>query len=282
MILREPFFFWMALLVAGCMSSRLNAAREIRMKPPPDLSHSFSVQRFEKGKDVLHLDWMETPAQAAFTRYKGNWYQDASHPSTDHSWTIDVFDTYSQKVATAYEHAKDGYAADLDELMDFLVIPRAQSLFESPRRALAYLFVRFEHKSFTWGHAVSFLSQATQDTSLHTPENGHLWYEVYGLSKDRLHTVVARAEVGHPKLETGGDDVRGVAERDPDFKRKFNDAWNRNDVPLITKLEKEAAAKEDAALENHPHTKLVESCSPTEFEPSLTAFDKMIDTLVIR
>jgi len=105
---------------------------------------------------------------------------------------------------------------------------------------------------------------------------------VYGLSKDRLHTVVARAEVGHPKLETGGDDVRGVAERDPDFKRKFNDAWNRNDVPLITKLEEEAAAKEDAALENHPHTKLVESCSPTEFEPSLTAFDKMIDTLVIR
>jgi hypothetical protein len=270
------------MVVAGCVTSRLNAAPQAKLDVPPDFAHSFSVQQFQKGEDVLHIDWMETPAQAALTRYKGYWYSDASHPNTDHGWAIDVFNTYSQKVAEAYEHAKDGYAADLDELMDFLVIPRAQSLFENPRRALSYLFARFERKSFRWGHAVSFLSQGTQDTSMHTPENGHLWYEVYGVSKDRLHTVVARVEVGHPKLETGGEDVRGVAERDPEFKRKFDDAWNRNDVPLISKLRQEAAVREKAELKNHPHTKLVESCKPDEFEPSLTAFDRMLDTLVIR
>jgi hypothetical protein len=117
---------------------------------------------------------------------------------------------------------------------------------------------------------------------MHTPENGHLWYEVYGVSKDRLRTVVARVEVGHPKLETGGEDVRGVAERDPEFKRKFDEAWNRNDVPLINKLRQEAAAKEEAELKNHPHTKLIESCEPGEFEPSLTAFDRMVDSIVVR
>jgi hypothetical protein len=117
---------------------------------------------------------------------------------------------------------------------------------------------------------------------MHTPENGHLWYEVYGVSKDRLRTVVARVEVGHPKLETGGEDVRGVAERDSEFKRKFDEAWNRNDVPLINKLRQEAAAKEEAELQNHPHTKLIESCQPGEFEPSLTAFDRIVDSIVVR
>ena len=34
-------------------------------------------------------------------------------PNTDHGWAIDVFSTHSQKVAEAYEHAGDGYAADL-------------------------------------------------------------------------------------------------------------------------------------------------------------------------
>ena len=260
------------MVVAADVTSGLNAASPARLDLPPDFAHSFSIQRFQKGEDVLHIDWMETPTQAAMTRYKGYWYPNASQPNTDHGWTIDVFDTYSRKVAEAYEHAKDGNAADLDELMDFLVVPRAHSLFEDPRRALSYLFARFERKSFKWGQAVSFLSQGTQDTSMHTPENGHLWYEVYGVSKDRLRTVVARVEVGHPKLETGGEDVRGVAERDSEFKRKFDEAWNRNDVPLINKLRQEAAAKEEAELQNHPHTKLIESCQPGEFEPSLTAW----------
>ena len=117
---------------------------------------------------------------------------------------------------------------------------------------------------------------------MRTPENGHLRYEVWGLTRDGGHTVIARVYAGHPKLESGGEDVRDVLQRDADYQRRYNDAWSRNDVPLIQKLKEEAAAREEAEIKNHPHTRLTETCNPDEFEPSLASFDRMLDSLVVR
>jgi hypothetical protein len=216
------------------------------------------------------------------TQYKGAWPMKIGSEEDNHAWAIDVYTGGSPRVAAAYSHAKDGYDADLDEFVDFLERPASPPPMGPGQHALAYFFARFERKHFAWGNAVSFFSQGTQDTSMHTPENGHLWYEVWGVTKDRRHTVVARVAVGHPKLEAGGEDVRDVVERNPDFERASNDADKRNDSELISKLRDEAMRKEMAELNNHPHTKLIESCNPDEFEPSLTSFDRMVDSLVVQ
>jgi hypothetical protein len=71
-----------------------------------------------------------------------------------------------------------------------------------------------------------------------------------GLTRDHKHTVVASVAVSHPKLADWGSDVR--------------------DVRSI------AALKRDGDYER------VEKCGADEFEPSLTAFDKILDSLVIR
>ena len=108
------------------------------------------------------------------------------------------------------------------------------------------MFARFERKRFTWGDAVSFFSQSTQEAGLYVPNNGYLTYEVWGTTRDRKYTVVASVGVRHPKLAEWGRDARSLRahKRDQDYK-------------------------------------LVERCSPDEFEPALTAFHKMLDTLVV-
>jgi hypothetical protein len=40
---------------------------------------------------------------------------------------------------------------------------------------------------------------------------------------------------------------------------------------MITKLKDEMSRKQMAELKNHPHTKLIETCSPSEFEPQSAA-----------
>jgi hypothetical protein len=108
------------------------------------------------------------------------------------------------------------------------------------------MFARFERKHFRWGDAVSFFTQSTQDPGLYVPLNGYLTYEVWGMTRDQKYTVVATVGVRHPKLE------------------KWRDARSLH------------------ALKRDRDYKLVEKCSPDEFEPTLTAFDRMLDTLVIR
>ena len=114
----------------------------------------------------------------------------------------------------------------------------------------AYMFARFERKRFGWGSAVSFLSQTVQDVALYVPHNGHLEYEVWGFTPDRKFTVVAKVSVSHPKLGGWGPKVRVASSMD--------------------------------ALKRDRDYKLVERCSPEQFEPSLTAFDRMLKTLLIR
>lgn len=103
------------------------------------------------------------------------------------------------------------------------------------------------------GRAVSFLSQFTQDTGIYVPHNGHLTYEVWGVTHDQRFTVVAHVSVSHSKL------AGWVAEK-PELRD----------------------ARSLSALKKDRDYKLVEKCSPEQFEPSLTAFDRMLDSLVIR
>jgi hypothetical protein len=110
----------------------------------------------------------------------------------------------------------------------------------------SYMVARLRRKRFKWGRAVSFLSQFSQDLRHASPESGRLQYEVWGLTEDRKYTVVASVSVGHPKLQQQRS-YRTVEalRRDPDYKR-------------------------------------IERCKSEEFTPSLTAFDEMLDSLVIR
>ena len=79
-----------------------------------------------------------------------------------------------------------------------------------------------------------------------SPESGRLQYEVWGLTEDRKYTVVASVSISHPKLQQQRS-YRTVAalRRDPDYQR-------------------------------------IERCKAEEFTPSLTAFDEMLGSLVIR
>lgn len=139
----------------------------------------------------------------------------------------------------AYGNAADGYQANLNECPEFLNWGDT-----------SYLFSRFERKHFRWGDAVSFLSQSTQDSALYVPHNGHLAYEDWGVTYDHRFTVVARVSVAHPKLA-------GWIAKEPELRD----------------------ARSIEALKRDRDYILVETCRPDEFEPSLTAFDQVIDSL---
>jgi hypothetical protein len=270
---------------AGCATSRPIGVPEVKLDIPPAFAHSVSVQHFQEGEDVLHIDWWPSAAQAPLTRYKGYWSPDAAAADSNHGWVIDVFGAPSEKVAAAYEHASSGYEADLDERMDLLTPPQPKSPFENPRRALSYLFARFERKSFRWGHAVSFFSQGVQDTSMPEPANGRLQYEIFGVTKDGRYTVVARLSPSHPKLpdDRRARDMRAdLPDSDPQAGMRRIDALNRRDFPLARRLELEMEQREESALRNEPGVSLIETCSPDEFRPSLAAFIDVVDSLSVR
>src|SRR5205814_1524563 len=137
----------------------------------------------------------------------------AADQAHNHGWKVDVFARYSQKVAAACAAAKDGYEVDLNIEPEFFGLNER-----------SYMFARFEHKRFTWGDAVSFFSQFTQDTGVYVPHNGHLTYEVWGVTPDHKYTVVASMGVSHPKLANWGAGVRDARsierlKRDRDYKR---------------------------------------------------------------
>jgi len=115
------------------------------------------------------------------------------------------------------------------------------------------MVARLRRKQFSWGHAVSFLSQFSDDMEFESPVNGRLDYEVWGVTADRKYTVIARISVSHPKL--------------PDEER------DRERARVLRSVE---------ALKRDRDYKRIERCQPKEFEPSLTAFDKMLDSLTIR
>ena len=152
---------------------------------------------------------------------------------------VKVYAISSKKVAAAIASTKDGYELGMTEGTEL----------ETPDWG-AYMIARLRRKQFSWGKAVSFFSQFTQDSAVYVPHNGHLTYEVWGVTSDHKFTVVAQVSVSHPKLADWGPKVRN--------------------------------ARSIEALKRDRDYRLVERCDPEEFVPSLTAFDRMLDSLVIR
>jgi hypothetical protein len=151
-----------------------------------------------------------------------------------------VYAILNPKVPTAYAKAHDGFEANLDEGREFLASGAGHQT-----------FARFARKHFRWGDAVSFLHSTYQEGpgGMYVPDNDHLHYEVWGITRHRRYTVVASVRVTHPKLANWGPGVRVV---------KSIEAFNQDrDV------------------------KLIEACSPKQFEPSLAAFDHLVDSLKI-
>ena len=231
-----------AIIVVLCilgMFGRAEDTPDVNLSVPPPFATEVTVKHYRKGQDLLHDPHYHLITVAPLTEHHGWFGPRAKSQAEIHGWTVDVFTRYSQKVAAACTAAKDGYEADLSIEPEFFGLNEP-----------SYMFARFEHKQFIWGHAVSFLSQAVQERALYVPHNGHLEYEVWGVTWDRRYTVVAKISVSHPKLDDWGEHVR--------------------------------TAPSMEALKRDKDYKLVEKCSPEEFQPSLTAFDRMLRTLAIR
>ena len=257
-----------------------SAPPTVSLKVPDRFQTEMKVEHFRAGDEVLHIDWIENRAIAAMTRYEGYWGPKTGNIS-DHPWTVDVYNIASSKVEAAIAHAKTGYDADLDEWEEFLLPPpKEPNLLFPSRRARAYLFARYRRKQFHWGHAVSFFSQATQDTGAYVAGNGLLTYEIWGITNDHQRTIVGWFRVSNPKLTREGQIHYPVDPKDRGY--EIIDAQNHKDYSRLKKLFREAQEIEERAVRNDPSTKLIEKAKSSEFQPSLTVIDSMIDSLQVK
>ena len=235
----------LALLTTGGVRaiSSSSSPPNFTLSVPASFATSVTVKHYRKGEDILNSPPFHLITGAPMTEYHG-WYgprtADQAHA---HPWQLRVYGALSKKAIAAYATAHDGFEADLNEGPEFLS--------DNER---SHVFARFKRKHFRWGNAVSFLSSAYQDTPdggrVYVPDNEHLSYEVWGVTQDRQHTVVASMLVSHPKLTKWGPDVRVVKSID--------------------------------ALKQDRDYKHIQTCSPKEFEPSLTAFDQLVDSLKLQ
>ncbi|SRR6266498_576848 len=228
-----------AVVFAIAQSAFAADAPQVTLSVPPPFATEVTVKHYREGQDLLHDPIFHLITVAPLTEYHGFFGPRVARQADIHAWRVDVFAHFSPKVAAACAAAKDGYEADLSIEPEFFGLNER-----------AYMFARFERKRFSWGSAVSFLSQTVQEVALYVPHNGHLEYEVWGVTPDRKFTVVAKLFASHPKLTGWGPEVRVASSMD--------------------------------ALKRDRDYKRVEKCDPEEFEPSLTAFDRMLETLVIR
>jgi hypothetical protein len=225
---------------AGCSTTPLlSQSPDINLEVPVAFGTEVTRKSYPKGDDLVHDEIDHLVTVAPMSEYHG-WFGSKTAPqASEHSWSVRVYARFSPKTSAAYTSATDGFQADLNEEPEFL---------GSPNRS--YMYARLERKPFPWGNAVSFFSQFTQDTATYVPHNGHLTYEIWGVTPDHKYTVIARLSVSHPKLADWGPEVR--------------------DAGSI------------AALKQDRDFKLVEACSPQEFKPSLTSFDHIVASLRIQ
>jgi hypothetical protein len=227
------------VLVSVSAASAEETPPKMSLTIPEPFNFRVSTRQFRKGQSIVaEPDYARMTALASFKEYFGC-IDEGTNKADRHDWAISVYRGANQKMITAYARAKDGYEAHLNECPEFRGC-----------YAESYMYARFERKHFVWGDAVSFFSQDTQDAGIYVPHNGHLTYEVWGVTRDHKYTVVAQTVVTHPKLADWGPKVRD--------------------------------AKSIAALKRDRDYKLVETCSPNQFTPSLVAFDHMLESLVIR
>ena len=234
------------MLVGFCTGLALTASispPDITLNIPASFGTSVTVKSYRKGDDILNSPPFHLITAASMTQYHGWFGPRTADQAHIHGWTVRVYATLNPKVIAAYTNARNGFEADLNEEPEFLGLDER-----------SHVFARFKPKHFRWGNAVSFLSTGYQDTPdggrFYVPDNGHLRYEVWGVTRDRQYTVVASVGVRHSKLADWGPEVREV--------------------------ENMKALKQDRDY------KLIEKCRPEQFEPSLTAFDQLVDSLRLR
>jgi hypothetical protein len=158
-----------AAVVSALAASALGAdTPDVRLSVPEPFATEVTVKHYRKGEDLLHDSTFHLITVAPLTEYHGWWGPRVAHQARIHGWKVDVFARYSEKVAAGCATAKDGYDADLNIEPEFFGVEER-----------SYMFARFEHKQFSWGDAVSFVSQSTRD-DVYVPHNGHLTYEVWG------------------------------------------------------------------------------------------------------
>ena len=239
-------------VIAACMIALAAIASRGEQPPddPPDFElalpplfvASGKVERFRAGDVTANSPPYRFVTTAAVTKQYGDFGPRTKRWSDSHGWSVEVYATFSKKVAAAYASKKDGYQLGMT----------GGAQLEIPDQG-SYMVARLRRKQFKWGYAVSFLSQFTDDNSLESPVNGRLDYEVWGVTADRKYTVIARISVSHPTLP--------AEERDRERTRNYR---------TIEELKRDGDYKR------------IERCKPEEFEPSLAVFDKMPDSLTIR
>lgn len=160
-----------AVLCAVATIGRASDSPRVILSVPLPFATEVTVEHYRKGLDLGHDPIFHQITIAPLTKYHGWFGPRVAHQADIHGWNVDVFAPYSAKVAAACAAAKDGYEADLNIEPEF---------FGSDERS--HMFARFERKHFRWGDAVPFFSQSTQDPVMYAPHNGHLTYEVWGLT----------------------------------------------------------------------------------------------------
>src|SRR5690242_17246343 len=110
-------------VMTACATTPSAQPPTVKLDVSAEFRRSLVVNHFQRGEDVLHIDWNPTGAQAPMTQYTGNWPTQLKSADDNHRWTIDVYSGRKPKVSAAYAGAKNGYQADLDELVDFLLPP---------------------------------------------------------------------------------------------------------------------------------------------------------------
>lgn len=213
--------------MTGCATTSSSQPPSFTLAIPTPFNHSVDLKRYNIGDDLWAGPPQPDKAKYPITKYVGAWGKQ--------KWSVEVSlapTARVQQIRKACSEATDGYDAGhrVDE-------------------DGSYMFARFEHKDFRWGMAFSYLTQFTQDTSAYVPHNGHLTYEVWGITQNGNHVVHAIFELTHPKLGTWGPEVR--------------------------------VADSIEALKKDRDYTLIESCSASAFGPCLTEIDSLLNYLEI-
>ena len=155
-----------AIASAAEQSTRALPKFELAVLPP---FSSTGIEHRRAGEYTSDSPPFRLVITAAMTRQYGRFGPASAKQSDSHGFSVTVYATFSKKVAAACASAKDDYQTGIDKGPG-LEIPEAT----------AYMVARLRRKQFSWGDAVTFLSQYTQDNALYAPNNGLLRYEVWG------------------------------------------------------------------------------------------------------
>jgi len=234
MIIR-PLFLLPVVLMTGCATTSTTRQPAFTLAISAAFNHSVGLKRIKIGDDLWAPPPTPDKAKYPITKYAGAWGKQNFVDRQEHSWKIEVSlapTARIQQIQKACSEATDGYDAGhrVDE-------------------DGSYMFARFAHKDFRWGRAFSYLTQFTQDTSVYVPHNGHLTYEVWGITQNGSHVVHATFDLTHPKLGTWGPEVR--------------------------------VADSIEALKRDRDYALIESCSSSAFAPGLTEIDSLLNSLEV-